>query len=281
MSRSAAVLFVILLSTGAAFPWGLLAHRIVTEAACGRMPPDVAPYYLGISGRVQELSLEPDTVLRARDTAGEEARRHFINLDAYEPWPFAGIPREYDDAKSRFGESRVKKNGLLPWRIGNVLRDLVASMRRKDPQGIALQSGYLSHYVADSYQPLHLTLNHDGQGSCNLGIHHAFEAEMIERQAQRYRGAVMRARGSVAAIQHPVNAVFNRMRDDYPLAARIMEADTSALHGLKNEGKDYWEELDRLAGPIAERQMSAAATAVASLWYTAWLDAGRPRLAAP
>src|SRR6266850_7159630 len=237
MPRCAILLAVFLSSTGASHAWGLLAHRIVTESAGERMPPDVAPFFKRASARLQELSLEPDTVLRARDRAGDEARRHFIDLDAYEPFPFTGIPREYDEAQDRYGDARVRRNGILPWRIASVLKDLTAAMRGKDAQEIARQAGYLSHYVADSYQPLHLTVNHDGQGSCNLGIHHAFETAMIERQAERFRDDVRRSGGAAGAIEHPLIFVFNGMRERYGLVARILEADTAALHQMKNGGK--------------------------------------------
>jgi len=281
MIRAVLLLGVLLSSTEFTFSWGLLAHRIVTEAAAERMPSDLAPYFRKISPRLQDFSLEPDTVLRAREKGDGEAPRHFINLDAYEPFPFTGIPREYERAQERYGEAAVRKNGILPWRIAGVLKDLTAAMRSRDPREIARQAGYLSHYVGDSYQPLHLTVHHDGQDSCNLGIHHAFESTMIERQAARFRDAVRRGRGTAGAIESPVLFLFNEMREQYALVARILEADTAALHGLKGEGKDYWEELDRRAGPIAERQMSAAATSVASFWYTAWLDAGKPPLPLP
>jgi hypothetical protein len=281
MFRPVLLICVLLATTGSSFPWGLLAHRIVTEAAAERLPPDVAPFFRKISPRLQELSLEPDTVLRARAKGDEEARRHFINLDAYEPFPFTGIPREYERAQERYGEAKVGRNGTLPWRIAGVLKDLTAAMRGGDAPETARQAGYLSHYVADAYQPLHLTVNHDGRETCNAGVHHAFESAMIERRQERYRDALRRSRGAAEAIEKPLLYLFNGMRERYALVARILEADTAALNGLKSERKDYWEELDRRAGPIAEREMSEAATAVASFWYTAWLDAGRPPLPLP
>ncbi len=258
-----------------AFGWGLAAHRIVTEAAVEKVPADAAAYFRKMSARLSDASLEPDTVLRAQDP-NTEGRRHYINLDALAAYPFETIPREYEDAQSLYGEHKLKKEGLLPWRIAGVLKDLTAAMRRKDAHSVATQAGYLAHYVADSRQPLHLTMNHDGEATCNQGVHQAFESEMIERSAARYRDAVRRSRATVAAVERPLRALFAQMRDDFPLAERILEADTAAMLALKRDGKDYWEELERRAGPVAERQLAASAASVASFWYTAWLEAGKP-----
>lgn len=263
-----------------AFGWGLVAHRIVTESACERMPPDVASFFVKQSGRLQEASVEPDTVLRASDPDREE-KRHFINIDALETFPFEGVPHGYAEAAEKYGETRIRRQGTLPWRIAAVLDDLRAAMRRKAGREVATQAGYLSHYVGDLFQPLHLTKNYDGQLTCNAGIHHAFESEMIERSASRYRETVRKSRGAVTSVDRPGAAVFRWIQESYPLGARILEADVGALKALKGEGRDYYEELDRLAGPMAERQLSAAAAAVASLWYTAWVDAGKPALQAP
>lgn len=267
------------LSTPDASAWGHVGHRIVSEAAAERMPPDVAPFFRAASARLSDASLEPDTVLKARDP--EEGRRHYINLDALAPYPFDAIPVEYEEAQSRFGPEVMKRSGTLPWRVAGVLKDLTAAMRRKNAPEIVRQAGWLSHYAGDAFQPLHLTKNHDGQESCNQDIHEAFESEMIERGGASLREAVRRGRGSVAAVERPVAQAFRWMRDGYPLVEKILDADRAAMKGLKTEGRDYYESLLRLAGPVAERQLSAAANAVASLWYTAWLDAGRPALPAP
>jgi hypothetical protein len=270
-----------LVPAGEARAWGLVAHRIVTEAAAEKVPPDAAPFFRRSASRLSDLSLEPDTVLRARDPDRED-RRHFINLDALEPaYPAEDVPHGYEEAAGRYGEARLRREGILPWRIASVLDDLRAAMRRRDAAEVLRQAGYLSHYVADAHQPLHLTRNHDGQLTCNAEIHHAFESEMIERGAAAYRAALRASRAPAAAVDRPLATVFRWMRESYADVARILEADTAALRALKGEGKDYYAELQRLAGPVAERRLAAAAAAVASLWYTAWVDAGRPELPPP
>jgi hypothetical protein len=272
---------MVLLSSGSrpAFGWGLVAHRVVTESAAEHMPSGLASFFGRESARLQEMSVEPDTVLK-REEPGREEKRHFINIDALDTFPFEGVPVPYAEAASLFGETKLRKQGTLPWRIASVLDDLRGAMRRKDAAGIVRQAGYLSHYVADLFQPLHLTKNFDGQLTCNAGIHHAFESEMIERSSSRYRTAVMESRVVAATVERPGETVFRWIRETYPLVERILEADHEAMKALKDDGKDYYQELDKLAGPIVERQLSAAAAAVASLWYTAWVQAGKPAMPA-
>jgi len=251
---------------------------VITESAAQRVSGPAADFFRRAGRRLSDASVEPDTILRGHDRSGEEPRSHFINLDAYEPFPFAGIPRQIEDAEARYGRDAVARNGTLPWRIAGVLKDLAGAMRRGDGARIVTNAGYLSHYVGDAYQPLHLTVHHDGEGACGEGIHRAFEAVMIERSLPRYRDAVLRGRAAVEAIDHPVAFLLDRMRESYPLAERILEADRDATRGMRKDGRDYWEELDRRAGPIAERQMTSAAATVAALWHAAWVDAGRPDL---
>ncbi|MBI3450533.1 MAG: hypothetical protein HY049_16680 [Acidobacteria bacterium] len=277
--RTGALLLCLILATCPAFPWGLAAHRVITESAAERVPGPPADFFRRASRGLQDASLAPDTSLRAHDRTGEEARSHFIDLDAYEPFPFAGIPRRLEDAEARYGRDAVARNGTLPWRIAGVLGDLTAAMRRGDAPRVVRDAGYLSHYVGDAYQPLHLTIHHDGDGACGEGIHRAFEAGMIERALPRYRDAVRRGAATVEPVEHPLAFVLDRMREGYPLAARILEADLDAVRDMRKDGRDYWEGLDRRAGLIAERQMTSAAGTIASLWYTAWIDAGRPDLA--
>jgi hypothetical protein len=261
---------------GEARAWGLEAHRIITGEAAERLPPDVAAFFASVAEEMTELSLEPDTVLKSRDR--KEQLSHFINLDSLDEPPFDSIPRDLEKARARFGEKRLRKNGTLPWRVHKVFRDLRSAMKRGDRERTLREAGYLAHYLGDLFQPLHLTKNYDGEETCNAGIHKAFEAEMVERRPEAYRKAVSRGEGAVEVIDPIPRRIFQWMRETYPLVDRILEADTSALSSLKREGRDYYDSMDRLAGPIAERQMSAAANAVASLWYTAWIRAGKPDL---
>jgi hypothetical protein len=266
-------------SGGEAAAWGLEGHRIVTVEAARRLPPDLAEFFAGESAALVELSLVPDTRLRQDDPA--ERPRHYINVEEYDEPPFEQIPREREKAEARYGKQAMDRSGTLPWRILDVFRDLRSAMRNGKSDAIVQSAGYLAHYVADLFQPLHTTSNFDGRATCNHGIHEAFESEMISRRAGEYRRAVERGASSVTELRHPAESLFDWMRESRRLVNELLAADTAAIKALKSARRDYYDSMDLKAGPIAERQMSAAANALASLWYTAWIDAGRPELPRP
>ena len=54
----------------------------------------------------------------ALDVFAEEPPNHFLDIDweGYGKYPFAGLPRSYEEAIGKFGKDRVTQEGLLPWR---------------------------------------------------------------------------------------------------------------------------------------------------------------------
>lgn len=262
---------------GEALAWGLAGHRIITAEAAARMPPEAGTLFETGAARLQEASLEPDAVWKGRDGA-EERVRHYINLDALAEPPFSGFPRTRREAESRFGAETVRRNGVLPWRVTEMLAELEKAMRGGSRDRVLSAAGWLAHYAADLFEPLHLTSNFDGQKTCNQGIHKAFETELIESRREAYARAVARGKRAVEIIADPEGSILEWMRTSYGLVDKVLAADSASVRAMKEGHADYWESLDRRAGPIAQRQMSAAANAVASLWYTAWDAAGRPEL---
>jgi hypothetical protein len=273
------VISLLSLPTPAAFAWGLTGHEIVTREAVRRLPPALAPFYESAEDLLVRKSHEPDTLLKDRDP--RETRRHHINLDVLEEPPFEALPPTHEKAEERYGEEELREAGTLPYRIKKMMAELTQAMRSGERDAIVTSSGYLSHYVADAHQPLHLTSNFDGQMTCNAGIHDAFESGMIERFASKYAASIKQRNVSVAVVRDPFRRLLRHMQRAYPLIREILDADTAALKALKTRGEDYFESLDRGSGSIAEQELSAAANLVASLWQTAWVRAGKPKLQDP
>ena len=258
---------------GRAWGWGFVGHRIIAEEALLAMTPEMAVWYVDALEGVSDASLQPDTVLRKND---DEKWNHFINLDCLAASPFDALPREEPRAK--------QKAGRLPWRVVELYGLLVDAFRRGDTHGIIRLSGWLSHYLSDAYQPLHTTMNHDGQMTGNHGIHAAFEAEMINRNAASYRDAIrsgnMRG-GKPEPIDDPAGFIRAAVISNYDLVAGLLEAETEAARQTEKENDEYYALLERLAGPLARKQMLNATRAVLRFWYTAWVEAGKPRPAVP
>ncbi len=279
--RAAASIAALVASLGAPRPaaaWGFAAHRIVAESATEAMPAELAHFYRSGRTALSSASIEPDSILKERD--GEvEKRRHYIDLEELGRPPFEGFPTDEATARRRFGDELVESAGTLPWRVVEVHRDLVRALRAGDWTRAIQLSGWLSHYVADAFQPLHTTGNHDGQKTCNHGIHAAFETDLIDRSKSVYRAAAALPAGFRAeAIEDPGAFIVAAIREAHTLVREILSADTAAVRAVKRERSDYYEELERRAGPLARAQIKGAAAACVSLCWSAWVGAGRPAL---
>ncbi len=121
----------------------------------------------------------------------QEPPNHFLDLDheAFGPFPFDALPRDYSSAVQKFGKEFIDEQGTLPWRTaefyGRLQREF-ESLKRQPPPGyafdnIALYSAVLAHYVSDGHVPLHAVVNYDGQLTQQQGLHSRWESELFER----------------------------------------------------------------------------------------------------
>ncbi|HET6373900.1 MAG TPA: hypothetical protein VFG76_11375, partial [Candidatus Polarisedimenticolia bacterium] len=269
---------LLLASTGPAGAWGFVAHRIVAENAVTAMPEGMSSFWRAAVSVISDASIEPDSILKDRDGEAEK-RRHYFDLDELSRPPFADLVRDKSEARRRYGARRLEEAGTLPWRIQDMQVEMREAMKEGDWRKVISRAGWLSHYVADAYQPLHTTKNHDGQRTCNEGVHAAFETDMIDLGKTLYRAQTAAPAGfSPQAITDPMTFIWDELIGNYALVSDILQADSEAVRAVKGQRKNYFEEMERRAGPLARRQLSRAVTTVASLWYTAWVQAGSPEL---
>lgn len=263
---------LLILLAGPACAWGPRTHQLVTDMAIDLVPAPCDALLRASRTDLLARSLEPDTILRERD-GQREAVRHYIDLDAYMPYPFEGFPRHYRDAVRRYGSHPVRERGVVPWVILRFHKQLRAAYVANDRDGIVREAGHLSHYVADAHQPLHLTVNHDGQHSGNNGVHLRLEIGVVDDRIEHYQAAL---RGHLAPAQRLSDAraaVFEEITRTYLLVDPIMQADRAATGTLWPHGPFYYRQMHAALAPMIEQQLSRAATQLASIWYTACLEA--------
>lgn len=261
--------------------WGGGGHRLILDRAIQLLP----------AGLRAAFDAERDTLLsHASDpdlwrVAGfeDEAPRHFLDIDAYGPPPFAALPRDLGAAIERYGPETVTKNGLLPWRAAEMRGRLVRAFEaHRNGQRYGLGNAVyltavLAHYVADAHQPFHAVLNYDGQLTGQQGIHARFEDELPTRFASRLRYAPSAPRPIVEAR----DAVFEALTSGAGLTEGLLEADRRAAQGRTEYDDAYYEAFFAAAQPVLERRTSEAITAVAGVILGAWEQAGRPDVSKP
>ncbi len=202
----------------------------------------------------------------------DEAHYHYLDIDALEPYPFNDFPRDLEEAYETYGEDRVKTAGELPWRIEAYVQTLTEDFSDHRWKDAVFTASVLGHYVADLHQPLHVTENHDGQLTGNEGIHSHFESGLVERYGD---GMVLQV-SSAVYVRDVFDFCMKAVRSGYPLVEEIMEADTSAGQRAGGNEERYYAELHRAVGKAAERRMGEASSGLASLIYTAWVNAKKP-----
>ena len=270
-------LLVMAMPTARVQAWGFAAHKFITDRAIDLLPSEIRPFYVKFRVTVVEHAIDPDTYRTVGWTA--ETPRHFLNMDAWGPFPFTAIPHDYNEAVAKRGEDFVLKTGTLPWRAEEMYRRLVDSFRKINTapyarDDIKLFSSVLAHYVEDAYQPLHSNVNYDGQLTGQNGIHSRFETELFER----YSG---RLHVTAAPLPHVSNArefMFATLADSFQLTGAVLAADRAAVAGRDEYDNAYFDALLAKTQPLLEQRLGQAIAGVSSVITAAWTEAGKPPL---
>jgi hypothetical protein len=259
--------------------WGFAAHRYIMGRAIDLLPPEMKPFFDHFRAELVVRVVDPDVW---RSVGWEDDPNHFVDFGdpLIGPFPFAGLPRDYDAALGKFGMTTLKRLGMLPWREAEEFGNL-----RRAYEGFTKNSAYAStdvvlfaavaaHYIQDAHQPLHATNNYNGQLTGNDGIHARFERDLFERFESRL---VVRP-AAPAAVTSPRDAAFDMLLASHQLVDALLTADKEAAAGKTFYDDDYFEKFFTAARPMLEQQLAASITATAGVLIGAWEQAGRPAL---
>jgi len=258
--------------------WGYDAHKFIVEHAIRLLPAELRPLFQANRTIVVEHAIDPD--LWREVWGDEEDPHHYLDLDSegYGPYPFAGLPRTYDEAVKRFGKTRVDRNGTVPWRTEEMygkLKDAFAAYARRGSFGrfdILLYSSWMAHYVSDAHVPLHSVVDSDGQRTGQRGIHVRFEALMFERYVNRVKMAPKR----IEPIRDPAQFVFSTLLESSRLVPAVLDADRRAIGSRDVYDQAYYDAFFRDSRPVLERRLNESSAAVAAMITGAWEAAGKP-----
>jgi hypothetical protein len=246
------------------------------------LPPELKPLFVARRAFIVERAIDPDLWR----TVGweEEPPNHFLDIDheAFGPYPFNGLPRDYDDAVQKFGREFVHQQGLLPWRTSEMwgrLQREFESLKRPSPPGyaldnIALFSAVLAHYVADGHVPLHAVVNYNGQLTGQDGLHSRWEADLFERNRSRLKIAPP----PVKSVAVPRDTMFDVLLASNRDAPNVLESDRAAAQGREFYDDAYFEAFAKGTLGTLERRLNDSISAVASFITGAWEAAGKPKV---
>ena len=239
---------------------------------------------------ISEHAVDPD---KRRYAVAEEGARHFIDIDHYGIYPYTSLPRKWKEAIIKFGEDSLREYGIVPWHIQTMLSRLTNAFKEKNFSKIMKNSAELGHYIADSHVPLHANSNHNGQYTNQRGIHGFWESRVPELLAEKEFDFFI---GKAAYIANPLEFTWARVLESAKAADSVlhvekeltMQFDADKKYAFENRNgvliRQYSSAFTiafnkQLEGMI-ERRMRQSIFAVASFWYTAWVNAGQPDLTA-
>jgi hypothetical protein len=284
----AAALALLFGSEAGVSAWGMDVHRMITRRAIDGLPAEVKPFFMAKADFITEHVVEPDLWIVAglSGKLGNEAPNHFLDYDGFnEPFPFKGVPHEWNAVVQKYGADLANRNGRLPWRAEeafNQMVDLFASMGRPNPSfagdNVRYLAALVAHYVEDAHQPFHAVESYDGQATNQRGIHSRFETELVLRNKEKLKLAPV----VITPVPDLRTFIFSALLDDQQYVPKILDADKRATAGRELYDDGYFEAFAKNGAlAIAEQRYSDSASAVASVWVAAWTKAGKPNLADP
>ena len=258
------ILAITLLQQDKVYAWGWETHRYINENAVDYLPPEL-DFFQDHRDYLREHSTDPDI----DDLPGYY---HYIDIDYYPEFFEGTFPHNWDEAVEQYGYNVIINNGTIPWVIEAWTDSLTVLMANGQWETVWQLAAELGHYVADSHQPLHLTLNYNGQLTGNYGIHSRYETYMINPHLSE----LPLPDSSSIYWSSVIDSIFRYVDEIYPYVSEITAADDLAAGQDPDYNSTYyniiWEELDSLTIIV----IHCAIVDLASIWTTAWINAGSP-----
>lgn len=237
---------------------------------------------------ITEHAVDPD---KRRYAVTGEGPKHYIDLDHYGTYPYSALPHKWTEAIDKFGKDTLEQYGIVPWQIQIMLARLTNAFKEKNYASILKNSAEIGHYVADAHVPLHASENYDGQFTNQKGIHSFWESRIPELLADKSFDFFI---GKAEYIKEPGAFIWDRvfesavaadsvLKFERQLSAQFRGDQKVAFEGRNNKtiqqySSAYTIAYNNMLNGMVERRMRQSIFAVASFWFTAWVNAGQPDL---
>lgn len=265
------ILLCIIILPQLGFTWGNQStHQRITSAAIEDLP-----YVMATTFRPYKTWLSDTSTDNGVRTGWDphETDFHYIDTDSNPPgytWPFISVPRNIATYLSQYGGYGA---GVNPYALSSITVVLSTAYRNWNMNKTASNfttclywMTRVSHYCADLHQPLHTANNYDPNG-----VHSRYETDMLKK----YDPVIYIALSTGMIYQsNPLELGFSIISVAWPYYPKIAAADTVAENLDPTYGNTYLYSLWTSTQSYTTTLLNLAAKDVASLWYTAWINAG-------
>jgi hypothetical protein len=253
---------------GEAWSWGSVAHRFINQNATQHLPSALSQ----LAAQQMFLMNHASDADTRKSSDPTEEPKHFIDLESFSD--FHQLPADLSVVIAQYGWSSVETNGILPWTIVTTVDSLTVQFSRGDLTKAYQSAADLGHYVGDAYQPLHCTVNYNGQLTGNSGIHSRYETSMIGQ----FQSSLSVHPDSVKYVSNVYALALSVVLRSNTYVDSIMQADNAARtasgwNGSGTAPQTYYTALWARTGRLTLEVLQDATEDLASLWYTAWMNA--------
>lgn len=261
------IVFLIVLSS-----WGETAHREI-NSGCVKLFPNEMENLKAWARMLGDYSSDADLRKKYIKT---EFVKHFIDLDNIPDFvKNHKIEQNFTVACAKYGKEFLVKNGTLPWTTDSTYQILVQDFKNRQWHHAALTAADLGHYVADGFMPLHTVANYNGQMTGQTGVHSRYEETMIDR----YFNEIHLHPAPILKISNIRQYIFDYLYASNRKSEMLLAADKEAFAAAGDRYNEiYYQTFWDKTRLMTTEQLEVATHVLASLIYTAWVDAGKPEI---
>lgn len=206
------------------------------------------------------------------------------------PIPSFLYPDQADFGRMYFTDS-LSTHGVLPYYFTELYDRLVGEMTVGNVEDILKTCSDIGHYVSDAHVPLHTTSNYNGQFTDQLGIHAFWESRIPELFGASHFSSLT---GRSEYMGHPRDFIWKIIKQSYSLVPDVLVQEREARKRVPEQNQYCYEDrggqMVRAPCPVLAKefmigmkgmiqdQWMASIRSVGSVWYSAWIDAGKPDL---
>ena len=268
--------------------WGFLVHKTLHQLAVYQLPKGMQSLFYTNMDYLIKNAPRPDT---RRNTDTTEATKHFIDIEAFGENAINTMPTEWQNAIAKYSEDTLKKYGYVPYVIIDLKNKLTNAFVQGNKDSILFYAADIGHYIGDANVPLHTSLNYDGQLTNQKGLHSLWESMIPEIEIEQYN---LYSNHKATYLEKPEASIWQSIQranallpdlfaKEIEVSKKFSETEKYRIQMRRGKEVKYYTTAFAKAYNIAlgntiNEQLIHSANLIADIWFTSWVDAGKPNL---